>query len=127
MSSYEKHLEEIFRKEKIRFIREKTYSNLKHGKFRFDFYLPDVDGGVIVECDGQQHFYQVCVFQTRQDFLRQQEHDRQKNSYCLAHNIKLYRVPYWEVEHIQRASDIFIDQFLVKSKWHNDMIKVPKK
>ena len=126
MSSYEKYIDDLLRKEKITHVREKTFGDLRHGRYRFDFYLPNIDNGILVECDGEQHFYQVCVFQSRKDFLRQQEHDRQKNSYCLAHGIKLYRIPYWEIKHIQRASDIFSEKFLVKSKWHNDLLKVPK-
>lgn len=126
MSSYEKYIEDLLRKEKIKYIREKTYDDLKDGRYRFDFYLPYVDGGVLVECDGEQHFRQVKAFQTRQDFLRQQEHDRQKNSYCLSYKIKLYRIPYWEIKRIQRTSDIFTEKYLVKSKWHNDLLKVPK-
>ena len=35
------------------------------------------------------------------DFLKAKERDRIKNSYALSHNIKLYRIPYWEVENIK--------------------------
>ena len=123
-SSYEQHIIQILRAAGVKFIREKTYSDLKGGRFRFDFYLPGF--GCLIEVDGLQHFRQVAKFQrTRADFLKQQEHDRQKNSYCLANNIPLYRIPYWELSSIQSIKDIFNPKFLVKSKWHNDYL-VPK-
>ena len=120
-SSYEQQIIKILRASNVRFVREKTYEDLKGGRYRFDFYLPAYN--CLIEADGIQHFKQVTKFQrTRADFLRQQEHDRQKNSYCLAHNIKLYRIPYWEFPNIVTLQDIFQSQFLVKSKWHNDYL-----
>ena len=124
MSKGENYIASILKKEKIKFEREKTYNDLKHGKFRFDFYLPYIHGGCLLEFDGQQHFYQVAAFQkTRRDFLKQQEYDRLKNSYCLANNIRLYRIPYWELEQIKTTNDFFQEKFLVKDKWHNDNLQ----
>ena len=78
---------------------------MKRGLFRFDFYLQNYCGRpVIVEVDGEQHFKPVYG---RQAFLKGQEHDRQKNSYCLANDIPLYRIPYWEIRELKTASDIF--------------------
>lgn len=126
MSKPEEKILEILNKEKIQVIREKAFQDLKHGKFRFDFYLPQLN--CLIEYDGEQHFYQVAAFQkTRQSFLKQQEHDRLKNSYCLANNLTLYRIPYWELTSIKSVNDLFKKSFLVKNKWHNDMLKVPKK
>ena len=119
MSSYESYFISLFKREKIDFIREKTYKDLKNGKFRFDFYLAKYDA--LVEVDGEQHFKPIYG---RQNFLKGQEHDRQKNSYCLAKRIKLYRIPYWEIKNIRKVEDIFNDKFLVISKWHNDYLKV---
>ena len=126
MSKYEEHIEKILKKEKIPYIREKNFLDLKHGAFHFDFYLPTINS--IIECDGQQHFYQVPTFQrTRRDFLKQQEHDRIKNSYCLTKGIPLYRIPYWEINNIMTAGDIFKSVFLVKTKWHNDHLSESKR
>jgi very-short-patch-repair endonuclease len=87
-SSYEQHIIQILRAEGIRFIREKTYSDLKGGKFRFDFYLPSLN--ILIEADGEFHWKPI---RGRAALLKQQEHDRLKNSYCLAKEIKLYRIP----------------------------------
>ena len=93
MSKNEEYILNILLKENIKFIREKTFSDLRKGKYRFDFYLPKYN--ICLEIDGEQHFKQISKFQkTRTDFLKQQENDRRKNSYCLANNISLYRIPY---------------------------------
>lgn len=121
MSKYEDQIIKILRQAKIKFLREKTFQDLKRGLFRFDFYISNLDGApAIVEVDGEQHFKPVYG---RQAFLKGQEHDRQKNSYCLANNIPLYRIPYWEIKNLKTADDIFKDEFLVKTRWHNDNLK----
>ena len=123
-SKYEEQVIRLLRAAGVKFIREKTFSDLKGGRFRFDFYLPSF--GCLLEIDGEQHFKQVTKFQrTRADFLKQQEHDRQKNSYCLANNITLFRIPYWELSNISQAKDLFQKKFRVFTKWHNDYL-IPK-
>lgn len=123
MSKYENKIMELFKAAKLSFYREKTFKDLKHGLFRFDFYLPNVQGApAIVEVDGEQHFKPIYG---RQAFLKGQEHDRQKNSYCLAKNISLYRIPYWEIYDLKTISDIFTQDHLVKDRWHNDKLVIP--
>lgn len=120
MSKYEEQVLKILKQSKIKFQREKTFSDLKHGLFRFDFYIPNLQGApVIIEVDGEQHFKPVYG---RQSFLKGQEHDRRKNSYCLANNIPLYRIPYWEIKNLNSADDIFSSNFLVRDRWHNDKL-----
>ena len=124
MSKYEDSVISILKQEKIHFQREKTFSDLKHGLFRFDFYIPNLHGApAIVEVDGEQHFKPIYG---RQSFLKGQEHDRRKNSYCLANNIPLYRIPYWEIKNLKTIKDIFRNEFLVRTRWHNDQLKVPR-
>ena len=54
MSSYESQIMNILKKEKIKFYREKTFSDLKHGLFRFDFYIFNLHGApTIIEVDGE--------------------------------------------------------------------------
>ncbi len=124
MSKYEDQVITILKQSRIKFLREKTFSDLKNGLFRFDFYIPDLQGApAIIEVDGEQHFKPIYG---RQAFLKGQEHDRRKNSYCLANNIPLYRIPYWEIKNLQSTEDIFNDNFLVKNRWHNDQLKAPR-
>lgn len=121
MSKGEQKITQILQQNRIQFETEKTFKDLHGGKFRFDFYLPKLK--TIIEYDGEQHFQQIGKFQQdRKELLAYQERDRQKNSYCLAHRIKLYRIPYWEFNNINTLSDLFKKNFLVKSRWHNDDI-----
>lgn len=123
MSKYEEKIIAILKSERISFQREKTFQDLKHGLFRFDFYISDYQGEkFLVEVDGEQHFKPIYG---RQAFLKGQEHDRRKNSYCLANNISLYRIPYWEIKNIKNVQDILNPKFLVKTRWHSDLLELP--
>lgn len=108
----------------ISFEREKTFSDLKKGKYRFDFYIPNLLGAsVLIEYDGEQHFKQISKFhKTRSDFQKTQEHDRRKNSYAISHGIVLYRVPYWKIDSISSIWEILQPKYRVTSKFHNDLI-----
>ena len=54
MSKYEDSVISILKRGQIKFIREKTFSDLRHGLFRFDFYILDLNGApAIVEVDGE--------------------------------------------------------------------------
>ena len=121
MSKGEEKILQILLKNNIQVIREKTFTDLKRGKYRFDFYLPQFN--ICIEYDGPQHFQYIKYFYKKQkDFLAARERDRRKNSYCLSHNINLYRIPYFSIDTIKNFSDLFNEEFIVKSKWHNDMI-----
>lgn len=124
MSKYEEKIISVLKKANIKFVREKTFEDLHKGKYRYDFYIPQ--SKILIEVDGQYHFQPI---QGRATLLKQKEHDRQKNSYALAHGLKLYRIPYWDIDDnlIQTSFDIFKKQYLVTSKWHNDNLTTPKK
>lgn len=117
MSDYEEHIVKILLKEKIDFLREKTFRDLKGGLLRFDFYIKEKN--IILEVDGEYHFKPI---RGRAAFLKQTGYDRRKNSYCLANNILLYRIPYWEIKTIKSFQDMIKEDFKVKTKWHNDLL-----
>ena len=119
MSSYEELILSILKAEHIKLEREKTFKDLKHGLFRFDFYLPDINNGCIIEVDGEYHFKPI---RGRRALIKQQEHDRMKNSYCLANNIPLYRIPYWDLDKIKNLNEILNPKYKVNTKWWNDEI-----
>lgn len=122
MSKGEDKIVDLLKKEKITFTREKSFHDLKHGLFRYDFYLPYLDGGpAIIEYNGEQHYEFVKKFyKTRKDLQKTQEHDRRKISYCLANKIRIYIIPYWELDKIKQAEDIFNDTYLARTRWKND-------
>ena len=121
MSKIENKFAQILISSNIRFEQEKTFPNLKNGFLRYDFYLSDLN--ILIEVDSMLHFKMVPKFhKTEHDFKHGQQNDRLKNSYALAHNIKLYRIPEWEFESTNTILDILKPEHLVKSKWHNDII-----
>ena len=119
MSSFEQKVYKILCQENLSFVQEKTFDDLAHGYYRFDFYLPKQN--VIFEINGQQHYQYTKMFhKKRSDFTKAQERDRRKISYCLAHNISLYCIPFWEIDNISSYKDLISEKFFVKSKFHND-------
>lgn len=122
MSKSEDRIVDLLNKEKIYFVREKTFSDLKHGLFRYDFYLPYVAGGpAIVEYNGEQHYQFVKKFYKDSRGLKKtQEHDRRKISYCLANDIKIYVIPYWELPNITSAQQLFDEKYRARDRWKND-------
>lgn len=106
----------------VKYIREKTFSDLKHGLYRYDFYLPDYDGGrAIIEFNGEQHYHYINrFFRNRQEFMKAQAHDRQKISYALANNIKIYVIPFWEIDKITDGHQLFQEKYRATTRWKND-------
>ena len=121
MSSYEEKIIKILKKDRIKFEREKTFSDLSRGHLRFDFEIYAPGGRVLCEVNGEQHYRRVNKFQkTYSEFLAQQERDRKKISYCLARNIPLYVIPFWELDSINSSTDLFNPKYLARNRWKND-------
>ena len=126
MSSYEEKVAKILNEQKVKYNREQTFKNLKNGLYRFDFYLPEQN--ILIEVDGQQHLaFSKVFYKSRADFLKARERDRQKNAYALAHKIPLYRIPYYDMDYIKTYEDLFKDEYLVSSIYHNDKIRKERK
>ena len=121
MSGYEEKIIELLQKSKIDFQREKRFTNLKKGKYRFDFEVYVEGAPVLLEIQGEQHHQYVGKFyNTRAEFKTAQERDRCKISYCLSHGIPLYIIPYWEIDNLRSASDIFQEKYRARNRWKND-------
>ena len=119
VSSYEKKVIEILNREKIKFIKEKTFNDLHHGYYRFDFFLPEEN--ILLEVQGRQHTEFTKIFyKSRSDFLKAQERDREKISYCLSHKIPLYCIPWWDMDKISSVKDLLNDAYLARTRYHND-------
>lgn len=122
MSSYEEKIIEVLRRDKIDFEREKRFSDLKGGKYRYDFYVCGARSrNCIIEVNGEQHYRRVGKFyRSRADFEKAKERDRRKISYALANNIPIYIIPFWEIDNIKTSSDLFQEKFRARDKWKND-------
>lgn len=121
MSSYELIVAKILEAAAIRYETEKTFDDCKFNghHFRFDFYIPKLK--MLIEVDGEPHFKHIFG-KYKSDFTHYQENDRRKNSYCLAREIPLFRIPYWDIHKISCFEDILQDKYRVTTKWHNDII-----
>lgn len=111
----------ILKKEQIHFQLEYTFPDLKGKKgvpYRFDFAIFK-NGHLycLVEYDSTLHFDKNNKLVKNPK--RYRENDVKKNVYCLAHDIPLYRISYWDLKNIHTFSDIVNEKYLVKSKWHN--------
>lgn len=70
----------------------------------FDFYLPDF--GVLIETDGEHHFWPVRYGSRSYDeavsaFEKTVLHDAIKTTYCQQHGLQLIRIPYWERDELE--------------------------
>lgn len=126
MSSYEQKIYDLLTKGRFHIEREKVFKDCYNGLYRYDFYLPEIN--TILECNGEQHYiFTKKFYKTKTDFSKAQERDRRKISYALAHGIKIYCIPYWEIENLSSVEDLFSQKFLAKSKFHNDIVFRTKK
>ena len=121
MSSFEQKIYKILRREGVPFVQEKTFQDLKHGLLRYDFFLPQ--NNVALEIQGPHHYeFNKFFYKKRSEYLKAKERDRKKISYCLAHHIALYCIPYWEIDNLTSFSDMTQKKFLALSKFHNDEV-----
>lgn len=94
----------------IIFEQEKWFSDCRDIKpLPFDFYLPDYN--TIIEFDGEQHYRQGHFAHSHLSYT--QAHDEIKNEYCKNNNIKLVRIPYWNINDIET---ILSNEFLISHK-----------
>lgn len=89
-SYYEKVIEVWLRKNEIKYEREKRFDMCKNiTTLPFDFYIDD---SILLEYDGQHHFYPVRNEERYDDTIR---NDTIKNNFCKENNIPLIRIPFW--------------------------------
>ena len=62
---------------------------------RFDFAIFISNQILLLEYDGQQHFFPVVTFGGLETFLGNYRRDSIKNVYCLKNGIRLLRLPYY--------------------------------
>lgn len=97
-TKYEKIVADILAKNGINYEYQFTFDDCKDVRpLPFDFYL--IDKNILIEADGQQHFYPINFSGNQEDAQRKfgecQKHDKMKNEYCAMNNIPLIRIPYY--------------------------------
>ena len=126
MSSLEKKVYDILIEGHFYIKRKKIFKDCYNGLYRYDFFLPEIN--TIIEVNGEQHYIPTKRFyKSKTDFSKAQERDRRKISYALARGMKLYCIPYWEIDNLKTPNDLFAQKFLAQSKFHNDDVFRTKK
>ena len=99
-SKGEIQVSKILKEMGIKFYEEYNFQDLRgeYKELRFDFYIPEFN--ILIECQGQQHYMPVEIFNGEQQFKKQKEYDNKKKEYCLNKNLKLIEIPYWDYEKI---------------------------
>jgi hypothetical protein len=101
-SKGEKKIEFLLAQNNLKYIVQYKFYDCKNKKrLPFDFYLPDFN--ICIEYDGSLHYKTWSKSNTSFVRLKQtQTNDQIKNNYCKLNNIKLYRIPYWEFNNIEK-------------------------
>lgn len=84
-------------------------------RLRFDFVVYNLDGSInrIIEFDGRQHYSgPEAIWSKGQNLQQIQEYDNIKNNFCKNNNIKILRIPYWELNNITYEK-IFSEDYVI--------------
>ena len=97
LSKGEEKISKILKDNNIIFEQQKTFDSCRFSDTKalakFDFYLPEYN--ILIEYDGEQHFqYRQTGWNTKEKFLKTQEHDIFKTNWCKENNYKLIRISY---------------------------------
>lgn len=89
----------------ISFIPEHCFIDCRDVKpLPFDFYLDSLN--IAIEFDGSQHFCSgKKFFHKSYNFDTVKKHDDIKTNYCKENQIKLIRIPYWQIDKIDKILD----------------------
>jgi very-short-patch-repair endonuclease len=96
----EERIKKFLIKNRIDFLTEKKFKKCKDKRqLPFDFYLFDYD--LLIEFDGRQHFFENNNW-GKESLLYTKRHDEIKNIFCKNNNIKLIRIPFWEINNVEK-------------------------
>lgn len=104
-SKGEKAIDSYLKKHNIQYTREQKFEDCKHKlPLRFDFYVKDMN--IAIEFDGEQHYNPLSFGgkdekEVKDNFKGIQTRDAIKTKYCIDNNIKLIRIPYWDIDSIE--------------------------
>lgn len=112
-TKYERLVEEVLINNKIDYEFQFKFDDCRDkNPLPFDFYLKDRN--ILIEADGQGHFYPVNFGGdeevAQRKFNEYQKHDKMKNEYCAKNNITLIRIPYY----IFNDRDINIEEYILE-------------
>jgi hypothetical protein len=110
--------EDYLKSRNISYKTQYIYKELKvrHNVFlRFDIAIIGKNSDVIalIELDGEQHYLPVKAWGGEEALLKRQKYDEEKNSFCISHNIPLYRIPYWKFNKINEEVENILNMTIL--------------
>lgn len=103
-SKGESSVEFFLKKNNIKYYKQHHFPNEYLFNLRsyimVDFYLPDEN--LVIEYNGQQHYFPVEWFGGQKVFEQQQERDHALRLYCKEHEINLLEISYLEEKNIDK-------------------------
>ena len=99
----ETQITNLLKKHNIDFERNK-YINYNGLRLYIDFYITDYH--LAIEFDGVQHYYPSFG---EESFKRGVERDLLKDEYCKTNNIRLIRIPFWEINKLEKIINNIVD------------------
>ena len=100
-SKGEKKISQYLDRYNINYETQKSFEDLvgnNKKRLKYDFFLNDYN--CLIEYDGKQHFEVVNYFGGLDGFNKRKLLDEKKNDYSKQNNIKLIRIPYWDIKNI---------------------------
>lgn len=94
----------------IKFIEEQIFSWSSNSKFRYDFYLPEVN--LIIEYMGEQHYKEVRFF--HDTLVERQQHDKIKEQEAREQGINYLIIPYTEFKNIEQILQDWFNDYSVR-------------
>lgn len=102
----ERIIHDFLMKNQIQFYTQYSFPQCKNKQpLKFDFYIPSKN--TVIEYDGQQHYFPVDFsgkgkLWAEKQFEKNRLRDQIKNDFCKKREIKLIRIPYYEVCNINK-------------------------
>ncbi|AZU61076.1 hypothetical protein [Neobacillus mesonae] len=113
VSRGEKRIMKYLESERIPYKMQYSFDDLVLQKaLKFDFAILHEDKPLmLIEFDGEQHFKSVEHFGGDEKFEITKLRDEIKNQYCRSKNIKLLRIPYWEIDNVENILEREVSGF----------------
>ena len=109
-SKGEEKIKNFLDKNCIKYVKEFIFEDCKFkNPLPFDFYLEDYN--LLIEYDGEQHFYPINYFGGDIHYKNTLRNDKIKNSFVNKVGIKLIRISYRDFDNIENII------FLINTKW----------
>lgn len=115
MSKGESRIYNFLTANNIKFNREYCFDDCIYKRhLKFDFYIPILN--LVIEYNGQQHYKPIKIFGDKEKYENTIKRDNIKINYCKKNNIKMFIIPFWDYDNIEKLLEPFIEKALLLSE-----------